>query len=437
MANWITSTAHLFMQYGMAGLFVLSFVEASFFPIPPYLLSIPMTLANPQMGLIYALVGVAGSVLGGFLGYAIGFRLDRPLLLRIMKPEILDKVENSFSKYGAWAIAAGGLTPIPFKFFTIAAGVFRIRLVSFIPASTIARSIRFIGEAVLLMLYGRKALHFLEHSLGWVHLAILSIGMLVLVLSWRTCLIQKKVLPWLQKVAHSWAARFAYLWQSVFIIGKFSWYLISGATLTVFGFLFFAKFASELLEKELTGFDQITGQGIILFRSSWLTPIMRLITSLGSTDWVIAVIIGMTLLGAYYHYRLEILGLHICVVGALTFSQTLKFSFHRARPGLPWLAPASGYSFPSGHALISLALYGFIAYLILRNLKWPRGRILLAGGILFIPLLIGISRVYLGVHYPSDVVGGWAVALGWMGTCIAGTEFLYFKSRKDRLPGCI
>jgi membrane protein YqaA with SNARE-associated domain/membrane-associated phospholipid phosphatase len=428
MGNWIISTTHFFIQYGMVGLFVLSFVEASFFPIPPYLLSIPMTLTNPRMGLIYALVGILGSVLGGFLGYAIGSKLGRPLLLRIMKPAVLDKVETSFSKYGGWAIAAGGLTPIPFKFFTIAAGVFRVRLLSFIPASVIARSIRFIGEALLLMIYGRKVLSFLEYTLGLVNLMILSIILIVLTFIWRTRFLQKKLLPFLQRTGQVWTAWFTDLWHTVFLIGKFSWYLITGATLTIFSFLFFTKLASELLENELTHFDRMVGQWVIFFRSSWLTPVMSFITNLGSTGWVIGIIVAITIIGISFRSRLEVLGLNICVVGAVIFSQTLKVSFHRTRPDLPWLTPASGYSFPSGHALISLALYGFIAYLILRNLKWPRWRFLLAGSVLLIPVLIGISRVYLGVHYPSDVLGGWAVATAWMGTCIAGVEFLYFKS---------
>jgi undecaprenyl-diphosphatase len=430
MANWVSSTVHFFIQYGMVGLFLLSFVEASFFPIPPYLISIPMTLANPHMGLIYALVGTSGSVMGGFLGYAIGFRLGRPLLLRIMKPVILDKLETSFSKYGAWAIAAGGLTPIPFKFFTIAAGVFRVRLLSFIPASFIARSIRFVGEAILLMLYGRKVLYFLEHSLSLVNITILSIITLILLFGWKTQFLQKKIFPFLQKIGGIWTTWFTHFWQNYCLVGKFSWYLITGSTLTVFGFLFFAKFASELLEKELVGFDTITSRGIILFRSDWLTPVMSLMTDLGSAGWVVVVMVAISAFGFYRHYRLEILSLNICVLGALIFSQTLKFSFHRTRPGLPWLAPASGYSFPSGHALISSALYGFIAYLILRNYKGPRLRILLAAVILLIPFWVGISRVYLGIHYPSDVVGGWAVAIGWTGTCIAGIELLNNKYTK-------
>ncbi len=65
MGSWLHGTLDFFQQYGVIGLFVLSFVEASFFPVPPYLLSIPMTLARPRLGLFYAGVGIAGSALGG------------------------------------------------------------------------------------------------------------------------------------------------------------------------------------------------------------------------------------------------------------------------------------------------------------------------------------------------------------------------------------
>jgi membrane protein YqaA with SNARE-associated domain/membrane-associated phospholipid phosphatase len=429
MSNWITTTAHFFMQYGMLGLFILSFVEASFFPIPPYLLSIPMTLANPRLGLLYALVGVTGSVLGGFLGYAIGFRLGRPLLARIMKPAALDKLEARFSRYGGWTIAAGGLTPVPFKFFTIAAGVFRVRLLSFFPASIIARSIRLFGEALLLMFYGKKIVTFLEHSFGVVNLVILSVLLIILAVTWHTGLVQKKLVPWVRKIGRSWQNRFAGFHRRMFVVGKFSWYLITGATLTVFGFLFFAKLASELLEKELTHFDSTVGGWIISFRSDWLTTLMNAITNLGSTGWVIGVVIVVTFAGFRFRRRLDVLGLIICVSGALILSELLKATFHRHRPGLPWLAPATGYSFPSGHTLISLALYGFLAYLVIRHSEWPRWRIWLAGGLVLLPVLIGISRVYLGVHYPSDVLAGWAVAGAWVGTCVIGSEFLNSRLR--------
>jgi membrane protein YqaA with SNARE-associated domain/membrane-associated phospholipid phosphatase len=434
MANWVTTTTHFFMQYGILGLFILSFVEASFFPIPPYLLSIPMTLANPRLGLLYALVGVAGSVLGGFLGYAIGFRLGRPLLARMMKPAALDKLEARFSRYGGWTIAAGGLTPIPFKFFTIAAGVFRVRLISFFPASIIARSIRLFGEALLLMFYGRKVVTFLEHSFGIVNLLILSVLLILLALLWHTGLVQKKLIPWVRKISRGWSKRVTDFHRKVFVVGKFSWYLITGATLTIFGFLLFAKLASELLEKELTHFDNTVGGWIISFRSAWLTTLMNAITNLGSTGWVIGLVIIIAIIGFRFRRRLDVLGLFICVTGALISVELLKVTFHRHRPELPWLTPATGYSFPSGHSLISLALYGFLTYLVLRQRQWSHQRFWLAGGLVLLPVLIGISRVYLGVHYPSDVLGGWAVAGAWVGTCVVGIEFLNSRLRRSTTP---
>ena len=126
---------------------------------------------------------------------------------------------------------------------------------SFIPASVIARSIRFVGEAVLLILYGRKILNFLEHSLGLVNLLILSIVLLIFTLIWRTRFLQQRLLPFLQRMSQVWITWFTDLWRTVFSIGKFSWYLLTGATLTAFGFLFFTKLAAELLENELTCFD--------------------------------------------------------------------------------------------------------------------------------------------------------------------------------------
>jgi len=186
MNHWFTGIIAFFQQYGMIGLFILSFVEASFFPIPPYLLSIPMTLANPRMGLVYALVGVTGSVLGGMLGYAIGLRVGRPLLEKFMKPALIAKMENGLLHHSGWAITLGGLTPIPYKLFSISAGTFQVPLLTFIPASVFARSIRFVSEALLLMIYGRKVVGYLEHALSPIHLALLLVILIAALLLWHT-----------------------------------------------------------------------------------------------------------------------------------------------------------------------------------------------------------------------------------------------------------
>lgn len=424
MNLWLAGLARFFMHFGTFGLFLLSFAEASFFPVPPYLLSVPMTLAKPQLGLVYAFIATLGSVLGGLFGYFLGFRLGRPLLIRYVNAAHLKRVEGFYSRYGDWATVVGGLTPIPYKIFAIAAGVFRTRLASFIPASIFARGIRFFGEAILLILYGREISKLLQATFSPIHLIWLLISLTIIVLFWKTGLKNGKFLGFFRNLAKRWLS-WANHWRRRYLpAGIFGWYLIAGACLTGVGFIIFTKIASELLEKELTYFDATVRASIIAWRAPWLTWLMRGFTNLGSTGWVIGLLLTLTGIGFRFRKRLEVLVLNLTVGGALLLSELLKFSFHRHRPELPWLTSASGYSFPSGHSLISMALYGFLAYLVFRNSRNSGSRLISSVGLLLLPVLIGISRVYLGVHYPSDVLAGWAVGLAWAGTCIAGMEYL-------------
>lgn len=424
MNLWLAELARFFMHFGVFGLFLLSFAEASFFPVPPYLLSIPMTLANPRLGFEYAFIATLGSVLGGLFGYILGFRLGRPLLIRFVNAAHLKRVEGFYCRYGDWATVVGGLTPIPYKIFAIAAGAFRTRLAGFIPASVFARGIRFFGEAILLIQYGRGITKLLQATFSPIHLIWLLISLTIIVLFWKTGLKNCKFLGFLRNLAKRWLSWANRLRRRYLPAGMFGWYLIAGACLTGFGFIAFTKIASELLEKELTHFDSIVRACIIGWRTPLLTWLMRGFTNMGSTVWVIVLILTLTGIGFRLRRRLEVLGLSMAVGGALLLSQLLKISFHRHRPELPWLTSASGYSFPSGHSLISMALYGFLAYLVFRNSHWPGPGRVLGIGLILLPVLIGISRVYLGVHYPSDVLAGWAVGLAWAGTCIAGMEYL-------------
>ncbi|HEX2954559.1 MAG TPA: phosphatase PAP2 family protein [Bacillota bacterium] len=414
MEAWLAGTLALFERYGLVGIFIWSFVEASFFPIPPYILLIPLTLANPRMGLIYATVGTAGSVLGGFLGYVIGLRLGRPVLAKLLKPETLTKLERFFGKYGGWAIAIGGVTPIPYKFFTIAAGVFRVRILTFIPTSIIARSLRFFGEATLLIVFGPKIVDFLEGTLGPTNLLILVV-LAVAIYSAKKMGMLKWLTPILRKAGGIWTNWADRVRNTVEPAGQFGWYLLTGATLLSFGFLVFAKLVDELLELELVHFDRAIASWIIGFRVEWLNNLMIGITNIGSTFGIIGVALLLTILGILLHRRvIDIVGLDLCVLGGWGLSEFLKALFHRTRPPHPWLTQAPGYSFPSGHALISLTLYGFLAYYIIRHTRPSLRRNLSVFVLLLIPFMIGISRIYLGVHFPSDVLGGWAVAGAWV-----------------------
>jgi membrane protein YqaA with SNARE-associated domain len=158
----------LFEAYGLWGLLVLAFAESSFFPIPPDLLLIPLCLSSPAKALVYALLCTLASVAGAYLGYILGKIIGHPLLYRFASARTLGKVESMFTRYGAWAMFLAGLTPIPYKVFTISAGVFTMSVPPFILASLLGRGLRFFTEAVLIIAIGEQAVSFIANNFEWV-----------------------------------------------------------------------------------------------------------------------------------------------------------------------------------------------------------------------------------------------------------------------------
>jgi len=153
-------------------LFAIAFAEASFFPIPPDTMLIPMALAQPRKAFRFAMVATVGSVLGGALGYYIGFalldRLAQPIINFYHYHEAFAGFQAKFAQYGVWIILIKGLTPIPYKIVTIAAGAAAFNFPLFMGASIITRSARFFLEAVLLRKFGDPARVFIEERLGLV-----------------------------------------------------------------------------------------------------------------------------------------------------------------------------------------------------------------------------------------------------------------------------
>ncbi|MFI3241669.1 MAG: YqaA family protein [Alphaproteobacteria bacterium] len=151
-------------------LFAISFVESSFFPIPPDIMIIPMVLATPQKAYRIALVATIASVLGGFLGYGIGALLyetvAKPILDFYGYLEKFDGFKEMYHQYGAWIVFGAGVTPFPYKVITIASGVVGLNLVVFGLASVVARGLRFYLVAWLLKKYGAPMKIFIEKNLN-------------------------------------------------------------------------------------------------------------------------------------------------------------------------------------------------------------------------------------------------------------------------------
>ena len=159
MNNVITffkNCAEHFMAMGEWGLFCLAFMESSFFPIPPDFILIPMCIANPEKALLYATIATTGSALGGVLGYGIGVFGGRPALFFMFRKQYkkIKDIEKLYNKYGVWAVGAAAFTPIPYKIFTIASGIFKMNLTGFTVVSIIGRGLRFFIVAISLMLFG-------------------------------------------------------------------------------------------------------------------------------------------------------------------------------------------------------------------------------------------------------------------------------------------
>ncbi|MDW7672998.1 MAG: YqaA family protein [Bacillota bacterium] len=168
----VEKTINLFLHYDILGLFLISFMESSFFPIPPDLVLIPLGILNPSQVWWYASVTTGASVFGGVFAYFLGKKLGRPLIERIVSDKRIQQVERRFADYGGWAILIAGLTPIPYKVFTLAAGLFKIDLITFIIASIIGRGVRFYAEAAVIVYLGPQADKFFKEYLDVMTIVI-------------------------------------------------------------------------------------------------------------------------------------------------------------------------------------------------------------------------------------------------------------------------
>lgn len=168
--NWMMRTAS--SKGAPWALGTVSFIESSFFPIPPDVMLIPMVLSDRQKAWWYATIATVTSVVGGLLGYAIGYfayeAIGKPILEFYGREHALDSFIQFVHEYGVPAIIIKGATPIPFKVVTIAAGVAKMDLLAFVGASIIARAMRFYLVAGLLYFFGQPIREFIERRLTFV-----------------------------------------------------------------------------------------------------------------------------------------------------------------------------------------------------------------------------------------------------------------------------
>ena len=210
------------------------------------------------------------------------------------------------------------------------------------------------------------------------------------------------------------------LWFGGVIVGL----AIAAGSLLLFGWL-----AEEVFEGETRSFDETVRNFIHGFSTPVLTGLMRFFSFLGSPLFL--VILGLVLLAALLYLRLKRYAVLFLIVmgGELVLDLALKPYFGRVRPEpfFGYTLPAS-YGFPSGHAFGSLCFYGILAWIAAERLATMRAKFAVAACAIVLILCIGVSRIYLGVHYPSDVLAGYSVGLFWIGVVIFGDRYRGSKS---------
>lgn len=208
--------------------------------------------------------------------------------------------------------------------------------------------------------------------------------------------------------------------------GYLGLHLVLGFALAAFCGYLFAEIADEVFfESHQHLLADTYAQALVKnISSSGLTSVMRVITNAGApiTLGALSTLVGVVLLFQHSHRRL--CAFAAIMIGGWLLNVLLKDAFQRSRPDKALqLIHAGGYSFPSGHSMGSMLFFGGLAYVLFFSVQ--RHWALRIAGVFFCllaVLLIGASRVYLGVHYLSDVAGGFVAGLAWIGICITGTE---------------
>lgn len=219
--------------------------------------------------------------------------------------------------------------------------------------------------------------------------------------------------------------------------GYLGLHLVLGFGLAAFCGYLFAEVADEVFfeSPQYLAADTYAQELVRGITSPGLTSVMRAITHAGDpiTLFPLSIAVGIILL--IRHSRRRLCAFSAIMIGGMFLNLLLKHAFQRSRPDKALqLILASGYSFPSGHSMGSMLFYGGLAYVLFFSVSRHRQWALRATGLLLCLLLaltIGASRVYLGVHYLSDVAAGFVAGLCWIAICVSGTE-TWFRLRDRR-----
>ena len=393
-------------------------------------LRLPYVIAVAAMS---AIVGDAG-------GYWIGRWGGRPFLERAggwlhLNQRKLRRIEAFFEQHGPKAVFFGRFVGVIRTYVAVMAGVSRMPYARFAIFNVLGGIVWAITFGLLGYAFGQN-IGLVEH---WVKL--LGRGMLIIavlvgggILMWKWLATHQKEISAKHAAWERWpriaALRQRYARQREWIAARLTpgqrlgLHFTLGVFCSVLLLWIFVGLAEDVINNEpLAGLDLTISATLHAWATPAATAVFVLITDLATPVTIGVLVVLVTLLHALRRQWLHVLMWLVTVVGGEALSQLLKSIFARPRPVFEYpLLLARGFSFPSGHAMSALLLYGMLAYFAILRLRSWSGRSAVVVGTAVLVLLIGISRLYLGMHFLSDVIAGYAAAGVWLSTCITAME---------------
>ncbi len=449
--EWILS---LIEHYGYLVVFFGVLLESMGVPLPGETILLASGLLAQQGHLDVedaALFGILGAVAGDQIGYWAGRKGGRSFVLRWgryvrITPERLDRAEAFFARHGGKAVFLARFFAGFRVFGALVAGISRMHWRTFLFYNALGGVV----WATAAVLVG----YFLGSSLGlverWLGRATLLLALLVAIvvgfyLAYRWVAAHQALImsygeaalayPPVARLRVRYDVQLRWLFRRLTPGQYLGLHLTLGLVFTAGCLWLFGGLAEDLLTNDpLVRYDRTIATYLHSLASPPLTTFFLIVTVLGSVEI-------MAPLGAFvaailaWRRRWLYLGTWITAVGgSAVLNQLLKGLFARPRPFFEHpLAFETSYSFPSGHAMESFVVYGMLAYFAVLALKSWRARTAIVFGMALLVLLIGFSRLYLGVHYFSDMVAGYAAGGVWLSTLITGAETIRRSKHKSNL----
>ncbi len=391
-----------------------------------------------------------GAILGDILSYYLGRHVKRFFQddSRIFKSKYLNRGKLFFNKYSGRSILIGRFIGPMRPVIPFVAGLFKMNKKRFFLWDILSS---FVWSATFLLLgflFGQawQAIALWSTRVGIFIAALVGLFIVFYILKWFTIRNGRQVLILLVSVSSSikqailnnpdvqgLIKRHSIFFR--FIKNRFDKNRFSGlpTTFLLFSFIYVLILFTGIIEAvvradTIVSVDTRVANLLSVFRGPGLTEFFLWVTLFGKWQIIIIFTLAIVIILWWWRKRIYIAPLFLAVIGTGFFTWFGKLALHRPRPEVAIYTEQS-FSFPSGHAAIAIAFYGFILYLLVRNTgKW-KAKVNSFFIVFILVFLIGFSRLYLGVHYLSDVWGGYLVGMLWLIVSISISEWLFYRQQ--------